>query len=368
MLNKVQTNTLRSLFNLHDHKKRIVNAFQQALTEQAKKITMANELLTNAVLSGSDFTDLPNKNVAAFARRLHGFSQQDAPYFNTIYDALDRTSATFSAIASAYLVEIDFLGKVIGSELAMLTINSSLSESLSSTVLPGLLVLTFIYNELNEFFYDYCWKYDKKIGLDTIFYPLVSGVMNAIHEECTTVAPKIATVNNSLRKASQDSVQKDTSASDNTIFKKVRAFFTAIRTDWTKSWQAAKKYYTKYDKEIIDTGLEKALQKNPTASKRLLSCRKAFLRIMGNCQDKKYLHGMMQIILTFRPAILTLQLFTSKAIFATTKHVTGFSLKTLGSLSNLAQNLRQKPIPPITPTEQNEIDTQPNLTTTKSSH
>lgn len=370
LLNQAQKNTMKSLLSFSAHKERIVEAFNQSLVEQEKKVVVADQLLTNAVLSGSDFTDIPNKNVAAFSRRLHGLSKEDAPYFNTIYSTLDRTSAVFSALASAWLVEMDFIGRVMGSELAMLTIHyyPHMSESLSSTVLPGILTFTFIYNELNEFLYDYCWKFDKKIGLDTIFYPLVSGIMNSMHEEFKTVDPKIDTVNSSLKKIAEDSIQNNRIADKNIVVEKLLLLKTLpkdIAATWTASWSAAKKYYAKYDKDIADIGLEKALQKNPTASKRLLSCRKSFLQVMNNCQNKQYLHNMMNIILHFRPAILTLQLFASKAIFTTSKHTTDVITKTTGFLKNLAQNLHQKPVVPI---DQDNIEKELTITTKKSSH
>ena len=170
ILNKVQQQTMDSIFSLSAHKNRIVEAFTKSLEEQEKKIKIANNLVTTSVLSGEDFTNVPNKNIAAIARRLHGFSKEDAPYFNTIYTMLDRTSAVCSAMTSAFLVELDVLGRSFGSTLATTTMLyfPNASASISPVVIPGLLILTFTYNELNEFLYDYCWKWDKKLYLDTI--------------------------------------------------------------------------------------------------------------------------------------------------------------------------------------------------------
>ena len=329
---------------------------------------------------------------------------------DTIYTMLDRTSAVCSAMTSAFLVELDVLGRSFGSTLATTTMLyfPNASASISPVVIPGLLILTFTYNELNEFLYDYCWKWDKKLYLDTIFYPMISGIMNSVHEELTTVYPNTEKHLDDLKKhqnSDPDIIKTDAPLSPNTeknnsdekdleaptepqnnttnsikttspllpnteknnsddytvikVTKKLLAIPTTIKEDWETCWKSANKYYAKYDADIKGEGLAEALQKNPTASKRLLSCRKAFLQILENCKEKKYTHGMMQIALHFRPTMLALQMFTSKTTFSITKNVADATISIGKFLGKHVHNLykQQKGLPD---NSQNNKDTQKN--------
>lgn len=350
VLGKVQEDIKTTFFSWRNHKERIVRSFNKALEIRLKKIKDAEEHLVKGAFFGDDFTHLAGKNVGAIGRRLRATSLGEHPnidttLFTSLYELADRIPAVCSAGTSAFFVELNALGRALGTGLAILSktcLGTPTTRFLAKYINTPLLLISHLYTEVNELLVDYVWGATNKLW-DTLFYPVASGIMIGAHEAMLETSPNARKV---LAEMNTDTMTMTTTttalttpssveARHQTVGVTAKTFWKNILDDWKTCWDSAKKYYEKYDKIMEESTIEDALIDNATASKRLLLCRHAFLQLTstkpGSDEEPQkkpaatypaFKEAALFALRLSRAVVLSTQMFASKQIFSIIKFIT----------------------------------------------
>ena len=316
-LSEIQERITGSMLNAKEHKDRIVASFQEALDDQEGKFAFVDAQLTEYAITGDDFLSFATKDPGVFDRRIRAarLAINADGYVKNIFGLLDKVPRVFSAGTSAFLVNIDYLGRFIGSELALSSVRFfgfSQSEMMAEHDIPSLLAMIFFYKEACDFIQEIP-QGTLRMMYGLLFYPVFSGLAIGLYGELEKGNPDIFP--EFLRRGGVDHDEG-----------------LAAAFDIKKTYAAAKRYYEKYDKLLgsgskSDKNMYKTLVKNATSAKRFLECRHAAFEL---CDRYKCLKYLKEGYLGIRPVLLMCKIFFAKLTYVAAKTLTEVVVNRVG--------------------------------------
>lgn len=313
----IQKEVSEELFNIDLHQKRITQAFQDAYKMQNKTFEMIDKHLKHTVASGDDFLWNPNNLPGAFSRRTKTVFMQDDNLFKKMtYLPVEDLQKNFAAATSAFLMQVDCFGELLGKELTVISVKLAgvtTPKIFAKYITPSVLTATFLYQEINEMISEVTLK-STGVLYDAFFYPVVSGVAIGLYEELEKMLPDML----------PPFPKEGCSSSDE--------FSSAF--DFKKAYSIAKKYHEKYDgfmghNNVVSLGLAK----NPSSSKKLLDARGTFFMLFDKNRYTQLLKEGFQGV---RPLASALKNFSIKLSYLTSKTLTK---TTVGTVKYLTKSL-----------------------------
>ena len=277
-LQEIQHDIAQGIYHIDEHKERFKKAYQEAyalrMKEFSEEISGRKEAdldLMRDIQEGAKYITGELDQIEAINRRLMGGDQLELSKF--LEPQLNSAVAAVSASASAFFVNIDSLGRFVGSELALLSkqlLGQSVSEKIGYGAKASLTML-FVYYELYEKVYGKGYKkaYDKYKTSSSmlsyiydaiangLFYPIVSGITVGMYEELEKENPEALS-----------EIRKIIGEKPETKDKK------GILEDIKECYKKAEKAYEEFDKKKDETEINKDLLEDFSSSERYLEgCR-----------------------------------------------------------------------------------------------